>query len=152
MAASENMYAYSRQCMLRSFHAHLTGASSCLFCVVSTGKLSEDATYALVKSAESLGYSSDGATFITVDAQESLSASELFRLIEGIDPLCIVVADTPSLHLFEQAYRETLPSQPGTRVFGREVRLLPTLDELVKTPEGKRQAWAALKTLPRFRR
>lgn len=151
MTASKNMYAYSRQCMWRSFHAHLAGASSCLFCAVRTSQLSEDAAYALVKSAESLGYGSDGATFITIDAQEPLSANELFRLVEGIDPLCIVVADTPSLHLFERAYRETLPPQPGTRVFGREVRMLPTLDELVQSPAGKQRAWAALKTLPRFR-
>ena len=152
MTALENRYAYSRQCMLRSFRAHITGASSCLFCVVRTGQLSEDATYALVKSAESLGYGPDGATFITIDAQEPLSASKLFRLVEGIDPLCIVVADAPSLHLFEQAYHETLPPQPVARVFGREVRLLPTLGELVQSPAGKQQAWAALKTLPRLKR
>ena len=150
MAKDTNIYAYSRNRVLETFCEHVSGSDQCLFLALGTSHLSSDAALAITKTAESLGYGPDGATFLQIDEPRILSDRELFEAVEGMDPLCIVVADEPSKQLFAQAYRLVLPKHPAIRVFGREVRVLPTMNQLLETPAGKQTAWASLKTLPRM--
>ncbi len=150
MNASGDIYGYSRERMLREYRTHVSGAEASLFLAICASTLSDEAKLALTKSAESLGYGPDGATFLLVDVPAELSPDQLSTIVEGLDPLCIVLADAQAASLFAQAYRIALPSRAAMRAFGREVRLLPQLGELMKTPAGKQRAWAALKTLPRL--
>ena len=148
MGTSSNIYGYSRNRMLEEYRTRISGSDSGLFLALSTAQLEADARVALVKSAESLGYGPDGATFLAIDKPEALSPEQLFEIAEGLDPLCIVIADAQAAALFANAYHIILPTRASFRTLGREIRLLPNLGSMMATPAGKQQAWAALKTLP----
>lgn len=83
---------------------------------------------------------------------DCLSKEDVFLLLEGCDPICMVACDGESACALAQAYRIDMPPMPAARIFGRETRLFEDLDSQLKTPEGKQFVWAALKTLPRFGR
>ena len=148
MDSTSNIYGYSRHEMLREHGARISGSQSGLFLALCKADLVADARVALTKSAESLGFGPDGATFLAVDEPDLLSSESLMRVVEGLDPLCIVLADQQAAALFAEAYCIILPAQASFRTFGREIRLLPQLEEMMATPAGKQLAWAALKTLP----
>ena len=96
-----------------------------------------------------MGYGKEGVVFISVDAgNNALTPKEMFELIEAVDPLSVVLTGAECIQLFAQAYRVNVPNQPAFRVFGREIRSIANMNELMETPEGKQIAWAALKTLP----
>ena len=142
MDSTSNIYGYSRHEMLREHGARISGSQSGLFLALCKADLVADARVALTKSAESLGFGPDGATFLAVDEPDLLSSESLMRVVEGLDPLCIVLADQQAAALFAEAYCIILPAQAS------EIRLLPQLEEMMATPAGKQLAWAALKTLP----
>lgn len=149
-----NIYAAARKQVRNEFAAYLSGADRGLFATVCSLALSAEARNALVKSAEALGYGPDGVTFITFDAKApapAVNAEALFRLIEGLDPVCLVCTDTASARLVGEAYRQDVPFMQPVHVFGRETRAFADLGALMDTPARKQQAWAQLKTLPRFK-
>lgn len=149
MSRSANIYSHSREQAWKAFAPHLSGDKSGLFAVVCTSQLSPASRTALEKTAVALGYAKDSPTFACIDAgNDALEPARLFQLVEALDPLCIVLAGEDAAGMFAQAYRVELPSQPAFRVFGREVRAIAHMDELMENSAGKQQAWAVLKTLP----
>ena len=71
-------------------------------------------------------------------------------LVEGLDPLCIVIADRASGAVFSKAYQERCPLDAAGRVLGRSIVAFTSFASLLETPADKQRAWALLKTLPRF--
>jgi len=138
------------------FGDYLSGAYEALLCVVSHSPLSETARAALQNSFAQRGYGAAAGTFLTICGNEpasglpALTEKELFAAIEGLDPLLLVVADTPSMQLCSAAYRqEILPNQRG-RLFGREMRSFASFETMLEDSKNKQAAWALLKSLPKF--
>ena len=151
MKDSKHIYAQSRMQILEEFGGCISGSSEGLFVALCTAELSSASRNALIKSDEALGYGSDGVSFVQLDANSSPTTdAQLWSLLEGLDPLCIVISNPNALTFFCQAYRIDIPNQAAFRVACREIRALPNLDSLMTTSQGKQLAWSSLKTLPRL--
>lgn len=173
-SAKNTMYAIARNTMLEHYAHYVdnnSGANDFLFCVVSQVPLSATAKNALANSAQALGYSATGCFFVTLSPVQTtpvLEPKQLFSLLEGIDPLVLVVADASAMHAIEQAYRLshsaahqekegtarkqrscTLAPYTYTRVLGRDTVSFSSFEDLLQTPQLKQKAWALLKKLPK---
>ena len=110
---------------------------------------------AIVKSLAALGYGENACTFATLlpfdqdieGADIPLDAQSLFLLVEGLDPLRIIVTDRRSADLLASAYRTAFPNDSAARTFGKPTAVFRDLNTLLQTDVGKQKAWAVLKTL-----
>lgn len=118
------------------------------FCVVSTGEVSAAARDALRNSARALGYSSKDMAFVRL-TNGALTTPQLFELIEGLDPLAMVVCDLNAQQVLEQAYRTSLPNNDCARLLGKPCCCFANFDAMLGSEQTKQQAWAILKLLPR---
>lgn len=96
------------------------------------------------------GAGGDGASAPTAPTAPTLDGDALRMLVEGLDPLCIVIADHASGAVFSKAYQERCPLDAAGRVLGRSIVAFTSFASLLETPADKQRAWALLKTLPRF--
>ncbi len=96
------------------------------------------------------GAGGDGASAPTAPTAPTLDGDALRMLVEGLDPLCIVIADRASGAVFSKAYQERCPLDAAGRVLGRSIVAFTSFASLLETPADKQRAWALLKTLPRF--
>lgn len=146
MEGNTGIYDYSRRLVTERYEGRIHGAREALILGLSCERLPEDVEEALRKSVHSLGWGDDSASFALV---EGLSPNEAFELIEGLDPVAIVIADEGAARIFFAAYRIGETSAPAFRVLGREIRLVPEFAKLINTLNGKQKIWSVLKTLPR---
>ena len=110
---------------------------------------------AIARSLAALGYGENACTFATLlpfdqdieGADIPLDAQSLFLLVEGLDPLRIIVTDRRSADLLASAYRTAFPNDSAARTFGKPTAVFRDLDVLLQTDAGKQKAWAVLKTL-----
>lgn len=148
--SAENPYAISRHKVQEAYRVYLSGAGEGLFVTVSTSTLTANAHTALERTAEALGYGKEGTAFLTVDAAEpTLSPTQLLAVIEGLDPLCIVICDKETVSLCAQTYRQDIPIARRIRLFGRDACAFDDLSGLIAYEQGKQQAWHLLKQLPK---
>lgn len=131
------------------FAAHLSGSDLPLICVVSGEKLPDQARAALASSARSLGYG-DACAFAALRGEDgALDASSLFLLVEGLDPLCLIAADSAAARLLSEAYRQPVPEGQPSRIMGRPAVAFASFASLLADDRDKQRAWALLKKLPR---
>lgn len=170
--AKSNMYSVARDTVLERYAPYIIDGnitqSSFLFCVVSHNPLNHEARQALERSAQALGYGAVGCFFVVLSPKNDafLESDKLFSLIEGIDPLALVIADSLALQTIEQAYRiaqeaiylgkkreeaKTFTLQPNkyTRILGRDAVTFSSFEATLSTPNAKQRAWAILKKLRR---
>ncbi|MCL2825780.1 MAG: hypothetical protein FWD72_00055 [Eggerthellaceae bacterium] len=158
------------------FGDYLNGARESLLCIVSTPPLSDRAKSALQSSFAQLGYGAFPCTFFTLQGNAAagaasaaaapadvgaspatspssplphLSEKEVFAVIEGLDPLLLVITDAAAIRTCSQAYHQEVPPDQRSRVLGREVRAFSSFDGMLDDPKGKQEAWALLKSLPK---
>lgn len=81
---------------------------------------------------------------------ESDASGDLFTLIEGIDPFCIVSTSHASTEALSRCYNTPLAIEAKTLLLGRDCRCFEDLDALIATEAGKHKAWGLLKTLPKL--
>lgn len=125
--------------------------------IVSTHEPTEAERDALEASFLQLGYEKGTLGWIRVDASddtmtdhEGNSGSQLFDLIEAIDPLCLCVLDHAACAALSRSYNAPLALETKTLLLGRECRCFESLDALLSTEAGKRKAWELLKTMPKL--
>lgn len=148
-----NMYAVSLDSTWEEFGAHISGAREGVACAISAYPLSPAAANALTSTFASLGYGKAAATFVALEPGDGavlVNASQLFRIIEGLDPLCMVVADKASSKAVAEAYRLDQVPHGVTRVLGRDAVFFDDFDSLLESSESKQRAWKLLKALPRY--
>lgn len=167
-----NIYNINQRTAWDAFSAHLSGSDSGLLLAISASPLGEAARKALDSSAKALGYGPGACAFASIlsptapkaaepperDAAASLDASSLRLLVEGVDPLALVVADDAALKLVRQAYPDAAFSPPSMtgiqsgcslgRAFGRTVTAFESFEKMLDSAESKQAAWALLKKLP----
>lgn len=82
--------------------------------------------------------------------EATLGASDLLSIIEGLDPLAIMAADTQATALLGRAYRRELTLDAATRIMGRTAVTFCCFKDLLDEPNKKQKAWALLKKLPKL--
>lgn len=158
------LYGTYRAAAFKQHPDHLSGAPNGLICALSSLPLGPDATNALTKSFETLGYGPDPCTFVTLQSRASshvgmegeaglppkdtLNPQDLFSLLEAVDPVILVSCDQQATSLLSSAYRIALPPFGSAKIFGRFGCFLPGLSTMLATDKGKQQVWAHLKALP----
>lgn len=87
----------------------------------------------------------------TSDARPSdscvLNARALFEIIEGIDPIVLVAADSQAARALSDAYHVEVTPLVRSRVFGRTTVAFRSFESMLESPSEKQQAWALLKQL-----
>ena len=152
--AAKSAYGAAAAEVAELFADYVEGNSAKPALVVSTRALGNQARAAVEKSLAAFGYGSDACTYVTVLPRDgsaeggdiALDSQALFLLIEGIDPLYVVVADRFSAERVAQAYRAAFDFDAPTRLFGRSAAVFENLEQLVTSPDGKQVAWKALKS------
>ncbi len=145
-------YAFERLRVLKEFQPFCQGGGAGLFVALSTRAPSDSMHDALTKSAAALRWGSDGITFISRNGTDgdSLTDDALYQLIEGFDPICLVICDTESAAACASAYHLSSPIDPRYRLAGRCVRVFDDLEAQLETEHGRESVWGELKTLPQF--
>lgn len=152
---NSNMYTDVLDSAWNLFGEFLHGQYDALLVAVSSVPLNEQATEALQSTFSQLEYGSAACTFVVVKAGPDsviLSPSELFLLLESLDPLLVVVTDKAAADAFSQAYKEPVLLEKRHRIFGREIRAFASFETMLESPRGKQRAWTQLKTLPGLER
>lgn len=146
-----NMYTTTLDETWELFSAHLQGAHNALICVLSDSELEQASKEALNKAAVALGYGKNACTFAHAHSAEGMALDEqaLFLLIEGLDPLCLVIADQKADLVFTSAYRCSSTTHSPNRAFGRTYVSFDSFSNMLQDDQDKQKAWALLKKLPK---
>lgn len=130
----------------REFAECVEGGPNASLLVLSTEALPEEAREAIAASAERLGYGRENVAWGVLDTAK-LSESQLRTLVEGLDPVALVTADSVAAAQLAEAYRQPVFCDAPSRVACRTVVALANFPALMETPETKQKAWALLKEL-----
>lgn len=131
---------------LQDFAECVEGGPNASLLVLSTEALPEEVREALAASAERLGYGRENVAWGVMDPAK-LSESQLRTLVEGLDPVALVAADSAVAAQLAEAYRQPVFCDAPSRVACRTVIAFANFPALMETPESKQKAWALLKEL-----
>lgn len=147
-SVKSNMFEVTGESVLTLYESHLTGAPASTLLVVTEKPLSPEALTALEKSASSLEFGEAPLAIAVVETPEgSLGAEDVRTIVEGLDPVALVVADAFAAELMSTAYRLPVALGDKNRVLGRTAVVFEDFEALMKTPADKQRAWALLKKL-----
>ena len=155
-----NIYGAGAASIAELFGDYLEGDASPENCIaLSLGRQqpSDAARNAICKSLSALGYGSEAVAFASLEPRDSeieggdiaLDERAVFMLIEGLDPLFVIIVDDAATHLVGQAYRCVFETDSAIRVFGRPSVSFKDLDVMLSTDAGKQRAWRLFKSLPK---
>ena len=124
---------------------------------LSSQPLDETARNAIDRSLETFGYGNSACTYATlVPADRSIEGGDialdpqaLFLLVEGLDPTCVICADSESAARLGDAFRTPFELDAPARLFGRPCVVFRNLSALMESDKGKQHAWRLLKSLPK---
>ena len=154
ISARSNIYEATAEGILEVFAPFITPPArdgGCLAVVVSNSASNETAKNAIEKSLDSLGYGTGRCAFVTRNADGLvLGGNELLTIVEGLDPLCLIITDGECAAAVEQGYRSGLERDKANRLLGRPCVTFRNFESLLESAEGKQKAWALLKQLPRL--
>ncbi len=80
-------------------------------------------------------------------ATSTLEPQEIFRIIESLDPLCIVVTDAAATKEITNAFHARLEPETSTTLLGHYCCCFSDFERMLSLETTKQQAWALLKTL-----
>lgn len=135
---------------LAAFPGTIAGGRAATACIVSERALPAMAHDALTASLERRGHQTRQIAFLTLegDGGATAGATDLFRAIEALDPLCVVLADLASVQAASRGYNVPLALEADVQLLGRACRCFGDFPSLLASDTGKRRAWTVLKTLP----
>lgn len=153
------------EAVLAQFPLQVQGCPNASLMCVSSGPLPAEARDAVAASAERLGYGRENVAWVEVapaageepatalpsaaDATDAapLTELQLRTIVEGLDPVALVVADAAAAALLAEAYRQPVFCDHPNRLSARSVAAFTNFAALLETPEGKQRAWSLLKEL-----
>ena len=164
-----NLYEASRQNVWDSFSEHLSGSPVGAFLIVSSAPLAEVAQTALLNSSATLGYGASNTAFLTLfpdqagegegesegsgaepaESKQPLAPQEIFRIIESLDPLCIVIADHQAIEDVARAFRARLEIEVPTTLLGHYCCCFEDFKAMLSRDKTKQKAWSLLKAFPK---
>jgi hypothetical protein len=153
--AVKTVYGASAEEIGELFGDYLEGGAANPAIAVSMRPLAPVARNAIEKSLEAFGFSDRACSYVTLLPRNSeseggdivLDAQALYLLIEGLDPLYLIVTDKASAETIALAYRAAFDLDAPTRLMGRPCAVFEDLASLLTTDEGKRAVWKVLKRL-----
>lgn len=152
-SVNSNMYEVTLNSVWSLFEEYLSGEQQALIVIVSSVPLGEQAHKALQSSFDRLGYGQAACTFVvqkpTIESAE-LSDKEFFILLEGLDPKILVITDDSSAHLCGKSYGLNLVLDTRMRLFGRDVCVFSSFENMIADNASKQKAWALIKSLPKL--
>ena len=152
-STNSNMYRAATDEIRALFGDLVEGSGDETVLVASSTPLSEAARDAIMKSVSALGYGDQACAFVHIYSKEdgslALGADDLRTVVEGFDPLCLIITDKATSQLMATGYRQAIPPQGTCRVFGRDAVVFTAFESMLGTSEEKQRAWALLKRLPR---
>lgn len=150
-----NMYQVTQENTWSLLSEYLSGKKDSIILVVSSRPLSSEAQDALDKTCARLGYGAAAITFLSLTGNDSdtslppVTGSELFAVLEGLDPLFIILTDSKANEACAQAYHCSIPLDKRSRVFGRDLCSFASFETLLSDIDSKQKAWRLLKGLPK---
>lgn len=151
------MYATTLETGLSLFEHYISGEKDSLLLVMSATPLSETASSAFESSFARLDWGRHACTYVSLsgtaesdDELPTLSAADLFLLIESLDPSLLIIADTATSAVVAEAYRCNISPDSKAQIFGRESRVFASFEDMITDEQGKQKAWALLKSLPKL--
>lgn len=165
---NDNIYEFNALNVLDMYADFVEGTPECMVGVCASEPLSGEARKALTASCDKLelgacawvhvnAASSAGVTTssaadtadptINTAATSSLPPADLFKLIEGLDPLVLIAADEAAAHALGEAYGCAILLDKRNRVFGRTCVAFRNFENMLADPDTKQRAWALLKQL-----
>lgn len=142
-----NIYEVNATSVLAVYGDAISATGSEVLLTLSWEALAPTTSAALEKTAAALGYPARSLAFATVG---QLGANDLMSVVEGLDPIAMVVADARAAALLGEAYRRGVELDARSRLMGRTVVAFRELDALMESSDGKQKAWAQLKKLPKW--
>lgn len=151
ISAKSNIYEVTAESIFEAYAPFVQRPASgqgCLTVAVSNEPLSDVARNALEKSFQSLGCGARTCAFATRYAEGmEMGGQELLSIVEGLDPLCLVVADTACIDVLSQGYRAAIEPDAVGKLLGRPTAAFANFEAMMQTPPEKQRAWALLKKL-----
>lgn len=142
------------EAMLAKYPLHVTATPNASLLCLSSKPLSEEAQAAVAASAERLGYGSSNVAWVAVAPEAEMEActlplteNDIRTIVEGIDPVAVVVTDSNAAAMMAEAYKQPLFCDHSCRLAGRSVAPFTNFEALLATPDSKQKAWTLLKEL-----
>lgn len=155
-SAKNNIYEVNARSVLDIYGSYIRATGGETLLAVSMEPLSARAEEALLKSAAGLGFGARALAFVALDSfdpesadgEMTLGPADTFALVEGLDPLSVIVADSQAASVFGHAFRVPVSLDAFSRAAGRAVVAFRSFDSMLDDPSEKQRAWALLKKIP----
>lgn len=152
-ADARSVYERQREEACADLRGFYEGSLNALFCVISAAPATEPERAALAATARRGGFSFQEMAWISVSATEKnpaqspLPAADLLRLIETIDPLCLVVLDQRTAELLSRAYNRPIRLEACNSILGRPCCAFIQFAKMLQDEDLKQRAWALFKEM-----
>ena len=158
----QSVYERVRTDECAAFSCHYEGSLNALFCVVANERPQEAERAAVQASAARGGFSADDIIWISIagsgevllageeksgTASSSLDGADLLRLIEAVDPLCLVVLDQRAAEVVSRAYNQPVKLECCDSLLCRPYCAFAHFARMLETDDRKQRAWVLLKEL-----
>lgn len=144
--ANSNIYEVNALGVLDAYAGYVEGDPEDTLLVMADDAQSNEVRAAVASSAKRLGFA--GICWVNLNGNDvPLGAKELMAVVEGVDPLALIVLDEASARLVAQAYRCELAPDSFTHVFGRPTAAFADFAAMLSDEDAKQRAWATLKKL-----
>lgn len=152
-SVNSNMYEVNAADVLEAYGEFIDGTPQAVILVLSARPLPPRAVDALRASFASFGYSEESCAWVTLENTDpafrgvTLGAPETMNVVEGLDPLIIVAADTQSTETLRLAYHADIPLDAASRLLGRPIAAFRDFAGMLGNEKTKHEAWSSLKQL-----
>ncbi len=173
-ADARSVYERQREEACADLRGFYEGSLNALFCIVSDEPATQPVRSALVATAQRGGFSSQEMIWVSIagvpgknaaqdsaenavegsetaapnaSAQDPLPAADLLRLIETIDPLCLVVLDQRTAELLSRAYNRPIRLEACGSILGRPCCAFIQFAKMLQDEDLKQRAWALFKEM-----
>lgn len=147
-SSEPSIYERQRAADCAGLEAFYDGSLNALFCVISSSPATDAERAALLATAKRGNFEAHEMIWLaTAAAAEPLEATDLMRLIETVDPLCLVVLDQRSAELLSRAYNQPIKLEACDSVLGRPCCAFVDFERMLQTDARKQQAWTLLKEM-----
>lgn len=166
----QSVYERVRTDECAAFSGYYEGDLNALFCVVANEKPGEAERAAIQASAARGGFPASSIIWITIagsskasfvgeegdgttapvasgEGELFLDGADLLRLVETVDPLCLVVLDQQAAEVVSRAYNQPIKLECCDSLLCRPYCAFAHFARMLETDDRKQRAWGLLKEL-----
>ena len=140
--AKSNIYLDIKLADLAPFDAAIDGEVDAQACLVSYGPLTDQVRAALFAACAGIQMPDPVCVDLSL-----VQPADVSTVIEGLDPVVLVVVDEFAAQLVGDAYRAKLPLDAHTRLMGRSCVAFTSFEADLESARMKQRDWSLLKLL-----